>query len=100
MEKFEFKHKEKVNAITKATKLIEICKLENYKPEELTRITEGKLDEYAKLIGLNTKINGWNGSDAIRLWNENKLNDLKEYVLSDVQITFGIFKRVKEVGLL
>lgn len=39
MEKLEFKHQEKVNAITKATKLIELCKLQNYQPEELTKIT-------------------------------------------------------------
>ena len=39
MEKLEFKNKEKVDAITKATKLIELCNLQSYKPEELTRIT-------------------------------------------------------------
>lgn len=39
MEKLEFKNKEKVDAITKATKLIELCKLQNYSPEELTKIT-------------------------------------------------------------
>ncbi len=39
MEKLDFKNKEKVDAITKATKLIELCQLQGYEPEELTRIT-------------------------------------------------------------
>ena len=138
MEKLEFKHKEKVDAITKATKLIEICSLQNYKPEELTRITaridnvkrgyvKGELTKKEKKVlkaisqydisirqardwfkalclrpGLKEKVKQGRLpiKVAIKLWNENKLNDLKEYVISDVQITFGIFKRVKEVGLL
>lgn len=64
------------------------------------RYQQGKLEEYAKLIGLSTKYNGYNGSDAVKLWEANKLNELREYVLSDVKITFGVYQRVKEVGLL
>ncbi|MBU2589829.1 MAG: hypothetical protein KKB39_03635 [Nanoarchaeota archaeon] len=38
MKKLDFKYTEKVDAISKATKLIELCKLQSFKPEELTRI--------------------------------------------------------------
>ncbi len=39
MEKLDFKCKEKVDSISKATKLIEMCHLQKYSPQELTRIT-------------------------------------------------------------
>lgn len=39
MEKLDFKCKEKVDSISKATKLIELCHLQKYSPQELTRIT-------------------------------------------------------------
>lgn len=61
---------------------------------------QGKLGEYAEMIGLKTKYNGYNGGDAIKLWETNNLIELREYVLNDVQITFGIHQRIKEVGLL
>lgn len=38
MKGLDFKYKEKVDAISKATQLIELCQLQSYKPEELTRI--------------------------------------------------------------
>lgn len=38
MKALEFKNKEKIDAISKASKLIELCKLQRYEPKELTRI--------------------------------------------------------------
>mgnify|MGYP001581569689 FL=1 len=38
MEKLDFKYTEKVDAVSKAAKLIELCGLQKYTPEELTRI--------------------------------------------------------------
>jgi len=64
------------------------------------RYQQGKLEDYATLIGLDTKYNGYDGADAIKLWKNKQLMELEKYVLSDVQITYGIYKRVKEVGLL
>lgn len=61
---------------------------------------QGKLDDYAKLIGLKSKYNGYDGADAIKLWETKNILELEKYVLSDVEITFGIYERVKEVGLL
>lgn len=61
---------------------------------------QGKLEDYAKLIGLKSKYNGYNGADAIKLWETKNILELEKYVLSDVEITFGIYERVKEVGLL
>lgn len=64
------------------------------------RYQQGKLEDYAALIGLKGKHNGYGGSDAIRLWDNNQLSELRDYVLSDVQITYGIYKRMKEVRLI
>lgn len=64
------------------------------------RYQKGKLEEYAEIIGLDTKYNGYDGSDAIKLWESGQLEELKRYVLSDVQITYGIYERIKGVGLL
>lgn len=64
------------------------------------RYQKGKLDEYAELIGLETKYKGYNGQDAIRLWNEGKLEELREYVLTDAKITYLVYKRAKEIGLI
>lgn len=61
---------------------------------------QGKLDDYVQLIGLKTKYNGYNGADAIKLWETKNIMELEKYVLSDVEITFGVYERVKEVGLL
>ena len=60
----------------------------------------GKLDEYAKLIGLDAKYKGYTGADAVRLWESAQLNELGEYVLSDVKITYGIYERAKCIGLV
>lgn len=61
---------------------------------------KGKLNDYAKLIGTSTKFNGYSGYEAIRLWNENKLDELREYVLTDVEITHKLYDRMKEIGLV
>lgn len=61
---------------------------------------KGKLDDYAKLIGTSTKFNGYSGYEAIMLWNENKLDELREYVLTDVEITHELYDRMKEIGLV
>lgn len=61
---------------------------------------QGKLEEYAGLIGLKSKYNGYNGRDAVKLWEAKQLSELKKYVLSDVQITFGVYKRLKEMGVI
>jgi len=61
---------------------------------------KGKLDDYAKLIGIGQKYKGYSGFEAIRLWNENKLEELKEYVLNDVEMTHNLYKRMKETGIV
>lgn len=64
------------------------------------RYQKGKLEEYARLVGLELKYNGYTGLDAIRLWNENKLDELREYVLVDAKITHQLYERIKEIGLI
>ena len=64
------------------------------------KFQQAKLDQYAKLIGIEPKYHGYNGLDAIRLWNENKLDELKEYVSADAKMTYLLYKRVKEINLV
>ncbi len=61
---------------------------------------KGKLSDYAKLIGIASKYNGYTGYEAIRLWNENKLDELREYVLMDVEITHKLYEKIREIGLI
>lgn len=58
----------------------------------------GKLDDYAKFIGLTGK-NG-NGLTAINMWIERDLKNLKEYCLNDVRITKRLFERCVKSGVI
>lgn len=60
----------------------------------------GKLSDYAELIGLEQKYNGYNGSDMKSLFEEGKLDEIKRYALSDIKITFGIYERALKIGLV
>ncbi|KKU13155.1 MAG: hypothetical protein UX17_C0026G0009 [Parcubacteria group bacterium GW2011_GWC2_45_7] len=60
----------------------------------------GKLSDYAELIGLEQKYNGYDGSDMKRLFEEDKFAEIEKYALSDIKITFGIYKRALEIGLI
>jgi len=64
------------------------------------KFQKGKLEEYAKLIGLDEKYNNYDGADAIKLWESGQLSELKEYVLGDVHMTYEIYERAKGVGLI
>ena len=60
---------------------------------DLSDITYSKyisLDDIAKLYGLSGK-NG-NGKNAIKLWQDRKFAELKEYCMHDVELTEMIYK--------
>ena len=60
----------------------------------------GTLSDYAKLIGLEPKYNGYNGSDMKRLFEENRFDEIEKYAISDIKITFDIYKRALDIGLI
>ena len=60
----------------------------------------GTLNDYAALIGVGQKYGGYNGSNMKRLFEENKFDEIKKYAISDIRITFDIYKRALEIGLV
>lgn len=60
--------------------------------------SRGKLNEYGKFLGL--KISNINGSQVARLWNENKIEEIKEYLINDLEITEQILIRAKETKII
>ena len=60
--------------------------------------SRGKLKELALLLNLPVK--EIDGSDIGRLYIEGRLNDIKEYLENDLEITDEIFKRAKETKIL
>lgn len=77
-----------------------------YKSLDIRRIvfgytkSKGKLEDFSKLIGYEPKYNGWSGKQIPLLWKNGNLDDLKEYVIQDAKMTWYIFKRIKELGML
>lgn len=57
-----------------------------------------KLDEYLKFAGLGNK-NG-TGLQAIKLWKEQKFDELKAYCKQDVELTYELYKRCKKCGIV
>jgi uncharacterized protein YprB with RNaseH-like and TPR domain len=64
------------------------------------KYAKGKLEDFARLLCVPAKLNGLTGAEAISLWHDGNYDDLKSYVLQDVNITAQIFERCLEVGLL
>ena len=57
------------------------------------------LNHLAK-INLNMEKTHSSGLEAIRLYNEGKLEELKDYCLNDVKITRGLYELAKKQGYL
>ena len=89
-----FKHG--VNVVDTSGKVIDLRYLLSYG----NKYQNGKLSDYAELIGLEQKYNGYDGSDMKRLFEEDKFAEIEKYALSDIKITFGIYKRALEIGLI
>jgi len=60
----------------------------------------GKLEDYAKLLGIKPKYNGFTGAHIPILWEHGKIDELVEYVLQDARMTYSIFNKAKRVNLL
>lgn len=89
-----FKHG--VNIVDTRGKVIDLRHLLSYG----NKYQNGKLSDYAELIGLEQKYNGYNGSDMKKLFEDGKLAEIEKYALSDIKITFGIYERALEIGLI
>ena len=60
--------------------------------------TRGKLEEYGKLLGL--EISSIDGSKIAELIRDNKLEDIKNYLIKDLEITEKLFERAKETEII
>ena len=64
------------------------------------KYAKGTLDDYAKLMGIKSKLEGMGGSDIPILWEEGKIAEIKAYLQEDLRITSKIFERCEEIGLI
>ncbi len=64
------------------------------------KVTKGTLEDFSLLISNNGKHKGMKGSTAIELWRNNNIQELKEYLLNDVRMTYTIFQRLQSIGVL
>jgi len=60
--------------------------------------TRGKLTDYGKLLGL--EISRTDGSQVADLWRENKVDELKQYLSKDLEITDQLFIRAKQTKII
>tara|TARA_Y100000310_G_scaffold268793_1_gene281583 strand:+ start:15438 stop:15947 length:510 start_codon:yes stop_codon:yes gene_type:complete len=89
-----FKHNVKIEDVRGRT--IDLRYLLSYG----NRYQNGKLSDYAELIDLEQKYNGYDGSDMPLLWEQGKIDEIQKYVLLDIKITNAVFKRAQEIGLV
>ena len=71
--------------------------LKDYEHFDLIDITQKRtfLQTKAELLGCTAK--SGNGKNAIKLWNEGKLKELKEYCMQDVDTTEEVFQKWKKL---
>lgn len=60
--------------------------------------SRGKLSEYGRFLGF--EISSIDGSQIANLWNENKIEDIKEYLRNDLEITERLLIRAKETKII
>ncbi len=60
--------------------------------------SRGTLKEFGKILGIET--DGTDGSDVAGLYSEGKKEKIREYLLSDLEITEQMYKRMKETNIL
>lgn len=61
---------------------------------------KGKLEQFSELIGYKPKYNGWSGKQIPLLWKHGDLDDLRNYVLQDALMTWFLYQRLKDIGLI
>jgi len=60
--------------------------------------SRGKLSEYGRFLGF--EVSNIDGSQIARLWNENKIEDIKEYLRKDLEITEQLLIRARETKII
>ena len=60
--------------------------------------SRGKLIDYGRFLGL--EISAVDGSQVAAMWKENKIQDLKDYLCNDLEITEKLFFRAKETKII
>lgn len=59
---------------------------------------KGGLAYWATVLGIKQET--CSGAQTIELWNQGKFEEIKKHNIEDVKITYELFKRCKEVGLI
>ena len=60
----------------------------------------GKLDDYAKLIGVAGKYKDLKGEEVPLLWKKKQFEEIREYLRQDLFMTHALFERCKNIGLI
>ncbi len=61
---------------------------------------KGTLQDFQNLLGITFVENGYSKMHMSLLWEVNTLKNLEENLLQDVRITWKLYLRIKEVGLI
>jgi len=80
------------NVLETITEGIDLLDYPHFDLQELTK-KRISLDDMAKLLGCTPK--SGNGLNAIKLWEEGKFDELKEYCMQDVETTEEVYLRWK-----
>jgi len=65
------------------------------------RFKNGKLEDYTTLfLGEKGKKKDYSGADVKTLWESGKYEELKQYCLYDVLLTYKIYERLKQMEVL
>ena len=60
---------------------------------------KGTLEKFSKFIGYVPKYNGFTAAFIPTLWKEKRFDELEEYLLQDVRMTWKIYERLVEMGV-
>ena len=79
----------------------------NYKSIDLRRklfngnkYKKGTLDDFSKLVKYTPKYNGYCAAHIPLLWKEGKIDELIEYLKQDIRMTYKVYERLREIGLI
>jgi len=77
-----------------------------YKNLDLRRVMingsykKGTLEDYAILVGHYGKFKGMDGPVVAMLWKQGKTKELVKYLVQDLKMTYALYQRLEEIGLI
>jgi len=85
-----------LNGLAKEDDILDLLKCDHFDLQEITS-RRVSLQSMAELLNCTPK--SGTGSNAIKLWNEGRYDELKEYCMQDVDTTEEVFLKWKKLML-